>query len=311
MSVVVGFDIGGSKCAVSVGREEQDSVALLAREAFPTPKDQREAIEALCALALRLAGKENILSVGVSAGGPMDARKGVLMNPPNLLGWSGVSITQEITARLGVPAALGNDANACALAEWTWGAGRGSRTMVFLTFGTGLGAGIVIDGRILPGASDNAGELGHWRMADFGPSGYGKPGSLEGFCSGGGMAQLARTTALKYRQNGQTVGYEKTDVKTVAEAARAGDAAALEVFAVTASFLGKGLALVLDFLNPDRIVLGSIYARCRDLLEQGMREALRKEATPIAVDACQIVPALLGDNIGDYAALSLAKSVAG
>jgi glucokinase len=213
VSVVAGFDIGGSKCAVSVGKEENGSVALLAREAFPTPKDQTEAIDALCAQALRLAGKESILSVGVSAGGPMDARKGVLMNPPNLPGWSGVSITREITARLGVPAVLGNDANACALAEWTWGAGKGSRTMVFLTFGTGLGAGIVIDGRILPGASDNAGELGHWRMADFGPSGYGKPGSLEGFCSGGGMAQLAQTTALKYRQNGQAVGMRRRTSK--------------------------------------------------------------------------------------------------
>ena len=168
---------------------------------------------------------------------------------------------------------LENDANACALAEWRWGAGKGSRLMAFLTFGTGLGAGIVADGHILRGASGDAGELGHWRLMEFGPSGYGKTGSFEGFCSGGGLRQLALTVGERYRQNGNMPGYPLSptvSAKETAEAARAGDPAALEVFGLCADALGRGLSLLLDFLNPDCVVLGSIYARCQDLLEPRM-----------------------------------------
>lgn len=313
MSLYAGLDIGGTKCAVSVGVEEPSGFRIVNREAIATPADQKEAIDRLCELAEMLLDGDKPLGVGISAGGPLDAEHGVLNNPPNLPGWRGLSWTKLAGERLQAPCAMENDANACALAEWRWGAGRGSRNMIFLTFGTGLGAGIVLDGHVLRGATGDAGEVGHWRLFDFGPAGYGKVGSFEGFCSGGGIRQLALTVGEQYRQRGETPAYwyaEKLDARAVAQAAHAGDRAACEVFDLCGDALGRGLALIVDFLNPERIVLGSIYARSCDLLEQSMRRALERDALPQALKAVQIVPAELGDSIGDYAALALAKQAA-
>ena len=134
MSVLVGLDIGGTKCAVSIGREEEGEVNLLARSEIPTPGDQTEAMEALCALADKLLGENVPAGIGISAGGPLDAATGMLFNPPNLPGWKNVSLTAFAGSRLRAPAVLENDANACALAEWRWGAGQGSHTMDNLCF---------------------------------------------------------------------------------------------------------------------------------------------------------------------------------
>lgn len=308
MRVYIGLDIGGTKCAVSVGRKAADGIEILAREAFLTPKSQGEAMSRMCALAKELARGEKIFGVGLSAGNPMDAEAGLLKNPPNLPGWADVSLTAIAERELSAPAILENDANACALAEYRFGAGRESKNMVFITFGTGFGAGLILDGRLYRGACGNAGELGHWRLQDYGPAGYGKLGSLEGFCSGGGLKQLAETVMAKYIQTGVTPAYALGEVsaKTVAQAARAGDAAAKEVFEICAERLGQGLALVIDFLNPDRIVIGSIYERCEDLLADAMQKVLRREALSDSLEAAKIVPAQLGERIGDYAALALA-----
>ncbi|MEA4998681.1 MAG: ROK family protein [Candidatus Limiplasma sp.] len=313
MSILLGLDIGGTKCAVSVGEEAAEGIRILRREAIATPKDQRTAMEAMLALAGKLAQGQAVAGVGISAGGPLDAESGMLCNPPNLPGWHKLSLTRMASDALHAPSVLENDANACALAEWRWGAGQGSRVMAFLTFGTGLGAGIVLDGHILRGATGDAGELGHWRLSGFGPSGYGKAGSFEGYCSGGGLGQLAVTIGERYCQQGMAPSYVLAgayDAKTVADAARAGDAAALEVFRVCGESLGRGLALLVDFLNPDRIVLGSIYARCSDLLTPPMEAVLRAESLPRSLAACSVKPAALGESIGDYAALALAKQAA-
>ena len=302
--LLVGLDIGGTKCAVITGlMNEQGDITIEAREAFPTPKTQEEAIQHLGDLAEQMTAGREIAAIGISAGNPMDAEKGMLLNPPNLPGWTGISMTERMTQRFGAPARMENDANACALAEYRLGAGKGCTNMVFITFGTGFGAGLVLDGRLYRGTTGCAGELGHWRLSDDGPSGYGKLGSFEGFCSGGGMAQLAQTVALRYIQNGHPPAYQQFDVKTVAQAARAGDAAALEVFEICGSKLGQGLALVCDLLDVERIVLGSIYARCEDLLVKPMRKVLDRETLP---NHTAILPAALGEQIGDYAALTIA-----
>ena len=313
MKAYIGLDIGGTKCAVSLGREEQDGLRIVSREAIPTPANQSEAMERLAGLADTLRLGEAIAGIGISVGGPLDAERGVLQNPPNLPGWRDLSWTGYMKDRLCAPCVMENDANAYALAEWRWGAARGADSMIFLTFGTGLGAGIVLNGAILRGATGDAGEVGHWRLYDFGPAGYGKRGSFEGFCSGGGLRQLAATVGEQYRQNGVTPAYWNggaIDVKNVAETARAGDRAAMEVFDLCGEALGRGLALIVDLLNPACIVLGSIYARSGDLLEPPMRRALAREALPRAAAGVTIVPAALGDHIGDYAALALAKRAA-
>jgi glucokinase len=212
-----------------------------------------------------------------------------------------------------VTVSIQNDANACALAEWLMGAGKGTQNMIFLTFGTGMGSGLILNGKLYAGTNDLGGEVGHIRLAKNGPVGFGKAGSFEGFCSGGGIAQLAETMVLEKLQKGEKVAFcpdadsaKKLTAKTVAEAAISGDPAALEIIRVSAEYLGRGLAVLIDILNPECIVIGSIYSRNEMLFKPHVDRILAEEAIPSAVEVCRIKPALLGESIGDYAALCVA-----
>lgn len=243
----------------------------------------------------------------------MDASRGIITGPPNLPGWDHVEIVKQLQTHYGVSVKLQNDANACAVAEWKFGAGKGTRNIVFLTFGTGLGAGLILNGKLYSGTNDNAGEVGHIRLERFGPVGFGKAGSFEGFCSGSGLAQLGYTLGLEQVQAGNhplyfQKGMAPKDVtaKTIADAARAGDQTALAVYRICGEYLGKGLSVILDILNPEVIVLGSIFGRCQDLLWPAAQKTIGQEALPAAADCCRIVPAVLGEQIGDYAAIATA-----
>ena len=311
--LLVGFDVGGTKCAVTIGQTRGGDVDIAARKAFPTPGRWRDAVRAMFSEAEALLDGRRPDACGFSCGGPLDAGRGVVLSPPNLPGWDEVPLTELGRTHFGVPCALENDANAGALAEWRWGAGQGSHDMAFLTFGTGLGAGLILNDRLVRGAHGNAGELGHIRLSPFGPAGYGKAGSFEGFCSGGGLAQLAVTLGRAAQQRGVVPGYyagswDGVTAGDVAAAARAGDPTARAVFGLCAEKLGEGLAALVDIVDPEVIVIGSIYARCRDLLDDGLWTALRREALGSSLTGLRIVPAALGEAIGDYAALSCAMS---
>ena len=199
------------------------------------------------------------------------------------------------------------------MAEWLFGAGKGCRNLVFLTFGTGLGAGIILNGRLYCGTNDMAGEVGHIRLSENGPVGFGKAGSFEGFCSGAGIAQLAQTKARERFQQSLPVSFcpsmadlEKITALDVAEAAARGDALAHEVFAVCGRYLGQGLSVLIDILNPEIIILGSIFVRARDLLWPSAEAVLEREALTRSRRVCRVLPASLGEQIGDYASLVVA-----
>ena len=321
MGLLVGVDIGGTKTAVVLGKAAGDGLQIIDRTVFPTDavaRGWREVLGEIIAAARELQGRnggpaEGLGGVGVSCGGPLDSRAGLVQSPPNLPGWDNVPITRELESALGCAAALQNDANACALAEWRFGAGRGSRNMVFLTFGTGMGAGLIIEGRLYEGTTDLAGEVGHVRLAEDGPEGYGKAGSFEGFCSGGGIARLARAEAERQLAAGRSMlfcrdraGLSSITAQAVAEAAEAEDPVAREILGLSGRFLGRGLAMLIDILNPQRIVIGSIYARSRKFLQPAMEREIAREALAPSSRACTIVPAELGEKIGDYACLSVA-----
>jgi glucokinase len=245
----------------------------------------------------------------------LDSAHGLILCPPNLPNWDRIDVVTPLRERFDVPVGLQNDANACALAEWQWGAGRGCRNMVFLTFGTGMGAGLILDGRLYSGTNDMAGEVGHIRLAPDGPVGYGKAGSFEGFCSGGGIAQLARMMIEPHIAAGTPPTFCPTlddlpliTAERVGQAAQQGDPLALEIFETVARRLGQGLAILVDVLNPERIVIGSIYGRQRSLLEPLTLQVLRQEALPTALAVCEIVPAGLEEQIGDLASLSIASN---
>jgi glucokinase len=196
-----------------------------------------------------------------------------------LPGWDDVPIVRILHEATGLPVALENDANAGALAEWQYGAGKGYRNVIFLTFGTGLGAGLILDGRLYTGTNDLGGEAGHIRLADEGPIGYNKRGSFEGFCSGTGLAQLMAFELLclkeqvgekemlsRYKEPGQVTG------RDVVEWSRNGDELALRVVNNSGKYLGRGLSILIDLLNPELIVIGSMGVRLGDLLFEPARK---------------------------------------
>lgn len=310
----IGFDIGGTKCAACLGTKCDSGIDIIAKRAFPTPPTWQEAVEALFCAAEELLREhgEPLSACGFSCGGPLDSATGVVMSPPNLPGWDNVPLVKLAQERFHVPAFLENDANACALAEWRWGAGQGTHSMAFLTFGTGLGAGLILDDRLMRGANGNAGEVGHIRLAAFGPAGYGKEGSFEGFCSGSGIAQMAVTLGKRAVQNGKHPAYfentwETVTTKAVAQAAYAGDETAIEVFECCGEKLGEGLSVLVDIINPEAIVIGSVFTRCEDLLRPAMARVMARECLGASLNVVRVLPARLGEAIGDYAALCAAE----
>lgn len=314
--IYIGLDIGGTKCAVVVG---DASFAIKRKIGFDTRTDERgyqailsEFKKNIKALLADYSGY-NLKRIGISCGGPLDSKKGFIYSPPNLPGWDNVPIVKIFSDEFGVETAMQNDANACALAEWLMGAGKGTSNMIFLTFGTGMGSGLILNGKLYSGTNDLGGEVGHMRLAKTGPVGFGKAGSFEGFCSGGGIAQLAKSIVSEKLNNNQTVGFchslkmiDEIDTKMVALAARAGDPVANEIIQISADYLGQGLAILIDVLNPECIVIGSIYARNEMLFKPLIEKVLQKEAIPASLEVCRIKPAELGDSIGDYAALCVA-----
>jgi glucokinase len=324
MPNLIGLDIGGTKCAVILGKTGDnatlnvtDKQVYITRD-HPGPGEMvlrlQSGLEEL--LSKRGLAINDISSMGISCGGPLDSRRGVILSPPNLPGWDDVHIVEMFREKYGIPVAIQNDANACALAEWKFGAGKGYNNVVFLTFGTGMGAGLILNGKLYEGTNDNAGEVGHIRLDNLGPVGYGKSGSFEGFCSGGGIAQLAKMKALEKLQTGKPVSFckslsdiESITAKSVAEAATSGDPLAIEIWQICGEYLGRGLAILIDILNPEVIILGSIFVRSADLLQPALNKSLEKEALPLSRAVCRIVPALLEENLGDFAALSVAINI--
>lgn len=312
---ILGFDIGGTKCAVVLCDLQDGRIIWQGRIETASAPDWKQVLETLAAGSESLMVKAGVTRsdcrIGISCGGPLDPARKRICSPPNLPGWDKVPAVDYLQTRLGMPARMLNDADACALAEWQFGAGKGTENMVFLTFGTGLGAGLILNGRLYSGALGLAGEAGHLRMAPDGPVGYGKAGSLEGFCSGAGIRRMGIAKALKYRENGRRVSFDRGDpaaitARDVIEAAGQGCREAEELLAVSGSYFGRGLAILIDLLNPDMIVAGSIYVRARQWLEPAMRQAVREEALAPAAAACRIEPAGLGEQIGDYGAVMAA-----
>jgi len=311
----LGIDIGGTKCAVIAGTAEME---ILKKITFPTltQKGHEFAINKLLENASEIVeqtGESGLKAIGISCGGPLDSKKGIVQSPPNLPGWDNIPIVKLFSDRFAVPVYLQNDANACALAEWKFGAGKGSENMIFLTFGTGMGGGLIIGGRLYAGTNDLAGEVGHIRLADDGPEAYGKKGSFEGFCSGSGIAIMAKKIAAEKLASGCRIsfcrsfeGISKITAKDVADAAFAGDEDAISILKESGEYLGRGLSLLIDILNPQKIVIGSIYARCRKFIEPSCMKIIRREALEPASIECSIVPAALGESVGDYASLCVA-----
>jgi glucokinase len=315
--IFVGIDIGGTKTAVVISAEPPD---VLGRIEFPTRPAKgpepaivliKQGIQEL--LKQQGLGTTAIQALGISCGGPLDRVHGIIQAPPNLPTWIDVPVKAIMEEEFQAVCRVENDANAGAVAEHRFGAGQGCENMVFLTMGTGLGAGIITDGRLYHGAVDLAGEIGHVRLTPSGPVGHNKSGSAEGWASGGGVAQVAAKfveAARKRREKtllAELVRQGKSlSARDIAQAAEKGDAVARRIIRSTGRRLGAVLAILVDVLNPERIVIGGLAMRLGNDLWKPALEVLQREALAPAVGTCQVVPAVLNERIGDVAALCVA-----
>lgn len=319
MKIIAGIDIGGTKCAVSFAECGKEKPEILEKQRFATATGFAPTMEQFIQIitaALAQHSSWQLAGIGISCGGPLDSKRGLILSPPNLPHWDGVDVITPLAEEFKVPVALQNDADACALAEWKWGAGQGTENMIFLTFGTGMGAGLILNGKLYVGFNNLAGEVGHVRLSTGGPLGYGKNGSFEGYCSGGGIANLGKEMARQELQRGNAPSFcptleelESITAKSIADAMDEGDPLARQIYEITGEYLGRGLAVLVDILNPECIVLGSIYVRQQKVLEPVMKKYLISEAIPAAYQNCKILPAYLGEMVGDYAALSVASTI--
>lgn len=307
---IVGVDIGGTKVACVLADEQGN---ILARRWQPTRAQEgwQAVVQQLFEMAEQVMGevpRQRVRGIGISCGGPLDSQKGIVYSPPNLPGWDAVPIKRIFEERFGLPARLENDANATALAEHRFGAGRGTRNMVFMTWGTGIGGGLVLDGRLYRGTNDLAGEIGHTTILLGGPlCGCGKHGCLEALASGPAIARRARELAQSAPESAvwQMTEPDTVTAQHIVDAAVAGDTFARFVLAEAGTYMGIGIANVAQVLNPERVVLGTIAVKAGELVLEPLRHALKVHAWSRVREVLEVVPAQLGDLAQDLAAVCL------
>lgn len=314
---IVGVDLGGTNivvCAMSADGVQQYGLASEPTTSHEGPDGVIARMARMVNTAVDLtmretgAARDAFLGVGIGAPGPLDREQGLVLVAPNL-GWHNIPLRDRMTALTGLPAALDNDANCATYGEWWVGAAKGARNVIGMTIGTGIGGGIIFDGKLYHGSSDVAGEIGHTTIDQTGRRcGCGNYGCLEAYASGTAIAERARE-ALSFDQPSILPGMVDGDVAritaaTVYGAAAQGDAVALEIVRDTARFLGTGIANLLNVFNPDCVVIAGGVTQAGEALFGPLRQEVRRRAFKPAVDACRIVPGTLPGTAGVVGAVA-------
>lgn len=318
---IVGIDLGGTN--IGAGAMPTDGTREIAMRMIPTRAEEGSA--AVVGRIVRMiedvieqtraetgAERSDFLGVGIGSPGPLDRERGVVIVSPNL-GWRDFPLRDEVGSRVNLPASLDNDANCATLGEWWCGAARGGRNVVGLTIGTGIGGGLIFDGKLYHGSSDAAGEIGHTTID---PTGRrcrcGNYGCLEAYASGPAIAERAREVL---DVDGDSILYDlvngdvsRITAATVFEASKRGDRVALEVVRDTAHFLGVGISNLINILNPDIVVVAGGVTQAGDLLFDPLRAEVRRRAFKSSVDACKIVPGALPLSAGVVGAVATFKA---
>jgi glucokinase len=309
------MDIGGSKAVTVLGRGAGDIVAEDRIDGWACGSWERD-LETLVAHTRQLcatAGVElaQVAALGISAPGPLDPAQGVVTEAPNLPGWVQVPLVARLEQALGVPCLLENDANAAALAEWRFGAGRGRRSLIFLTMSTGVGGGLILDGRLYRGARFTAGEVGHVPVVPNGRlCNCGLRGCLEAYTSGNALAERMRediaageSTLILERAGGDP---GRVSTRHWIEALRAGDAYAQRLRTEFIDRLAQGITILLLALDVECFVLGTIVQQNPELFLEDLREQVRERVWPTLQDV-ELLAGELGARLPAYAALSVAE----
>lgn len=314
---IVGVDLGGTNLVV--GAMPADGSREIGVHTLPTRAalGADAVVDRICTMvettiatiiAETGATRSQVAGVGIGAPGPLDRKRGLVIISPNL-GWTNFPLRDRVGDKVGLPAVLDNDANCATLGEWWMGAAKGSRNVVGFTLGTGIGGGLIVDGRLYHGSSDVAGEIGHMTIDSTGRRcKCGNYGCLEAYASGPAIAERAREalaggedSVLRVMCDGNL---SNLTAAIVYAASREGDAVAGGVVRDTAQFLGAGIANMLNVFNPDVVVLAGGVAQAGDSLFVPLRAEVRRRAFKPAVDACRIVPGALGGNAGMVGAVA-------
>jgi glucokinase len=279
----------------------------------PTPRDDWRVVTRrlfdMGRRAVKHAGTDEIRAVGIACGGPLDAGSGLLLSPPHLPGWIDVPIGPLAAEAFGVPFALQNDATVAAIAEYRFGAGRGTGTMLYLTVSTGVGGGAIINGSLHRGAAGNGGEFGHITVRRGGRlCSCGRRGCVEAYASGTSIAERARE-ALAGGATSTLAALTGLTAADVAAAAAAGDALAHTVWAETVDLLGAAVTDLVNVFEPDLVVLGGGVTRTGPMVLDPVRDLVAREAMAPAARAARVVLAELGDLVGVVGAGVIAHAV--
>lgn len=306
---VLALDIGGTKLAAGVVDAGGRGHSFLVEPSRPE-RGAGEVLDRLFALGAKAVADSGvpwarIRGVGIGCGGPLDNERGVLLAPPHLPGWRDVPVTAWAEREYGRPAVLDNDGTAGAAGEHAFGAGVGTRHMVYLTISTGVGGGVIADGRVYRGAAGNGGELGHVTVDRHGRRcrGCGRLGCLEAYVSGTSIAERAREALAGAPPTSLTADCTAADV---ARAAADGDPLAAAVWAETTAALAVGLTSIVNLLEPELVVLGGGVSNAGERLIAPVRQAVAAAAMGPVARAVRIVPAALGDRAGVVGAAAIA-----
>ncbi len=311
----IGIDVGGTNVKIALVNDKgniiySNSIPTRAEMGYEyTINNMKEAIAEL--LKETKSEAKSIEGIGFGFPGQIDYQKGVVRLAPNIPGWVEVPIAEIMEKEFGIPTRVDNDVRCAALGELNYGAGIGCENLICITVGTGIGSGLIINGKLVRGASNAAGEIGHIKLDMTGGPlcGCGDRGCLEAFASGPSIVAMAE----EYIKGGKSTKYRELanpDITPyiVSEAAKQGDPVAKRIFTIVGEYIGIGLASVVNLLNPEKIIIGGGVAAAGDLLLNPIKESLVKRAMPIAGSAVEIVPAQLGNSAGVIGASLLIKS---
>ena len=317
---IIGVDLGGTN--IVAGAMPEDGSREIAIRSEPTRADHgadsvvdsiARMIETVIAetIAETNAKREDFAGVGIGSPGPLDRERGIVIVTPNL-GWRNFPLRDEISKRVELPASLDNDANCATLGEWWCGAAKGARHVIGITIGTGIGGGLILDGRLFHGASDVAGEIGHTTIDSTGRRcKCGNYGCLEAYASGPAIAERARE-ALEGGEPSILPKLVNDDLSQITaqivyDAAKKDDDVARQVVRETANFLGAGVANLLNIFNPDVVVIAGGVTQAGAPLFEPLRAEVRRRAFAPAVEACQILPGTLRGSAGVVGAVATFK----
>lgn len=318
MAKRIGIDVGGTNVKIALVDDKgkiiySNSVPTYAKMGYEyTVNNIKQAIKDL--MKETNTTPKDIEGIGFDFPGQVDCKTGVVKLAPNIPGWVNVPIAQMIEDEFHIPTRIDNDVRCAALGELKFGAGKGCENFICITVGTGIGSGLVINGKVVRGASNAAGELGHIKLQmNGGPiCGCGDTGCLEAFASGPSIVAMAQDyikggKSTKFREMAAAEGGEITPYM-VAKAAEEGDPVAKRIFEIVGEYIGIGLTSVINLLNPEKVIIGGGVAEAGDLLLDPIRRTIKERAMVVAGSAVEIVPAELGNSAGVIGASMLIES---